>query len=214
MKRKLWTFGDSFTESFSDNDALWVSKYVQWKGYVPKVYPQIISEEFDLELKNMAKGGWDNYSIFESICNSAKYIGSDDIIIVGWSSTTRFRLVNNYGKWKPIIPNFDRNDKLLDDISKSTIDEILVNRQSSLYANEVKSWINLLDYTFKSNTIIHWSPLDRMATKNFYDTIALESIKLETNGEINDGHFSEKGHIQISNILMSMIRDNRKMNII
>jgi len=68
MKRTLWTYGDSFTESMNTaTGALWVDEYVGWKGYIPKVYGEIISDNMGMELVNLGKGGSDNYSIFQSV---------------------------------------------------------------------------------------------------------------------------------------------------
>jgi hypothetical protein len=207
MKKTLWTFGDSFTESLSDNNADWVQKYIEWKGYIPKVYGEVMAERMEIKLVNMGKGGSDNYSIFQSICDSVHNIKSDDIILVGWSSTTRFRLVNKLNSWKHIIPNFDRNQRTLENISQSTIDEILVNRTHNLYIEEVRSWLKLLNYTFSNNTIIHWSALEYTAAHNYFRN--LPTIRLETNGEIDDNHYCEEGHIQLANEFMKMLSENR-----
>ena len=212
MKRTLWTFGDSFTESLSDNKADWVQKYIEWKGYIPKVYCEVMAERMEIELVNMGKGGSDNYSIFQSICDSVHNIKSDDIILVGWSSTTRFRLVNKLNSWKHIIPNFDRNQRTLENISQSTIDEILVNRTHNLYIEEVRSWLKLLNYTFSNNTIIHWSALEYTAVHNYFRN--LPTIRLETNGEIDDNHYCEEGHIQLANEFMKMLSENRTRRLI
>ena len=68
MKKTLWTFGDSFTESFGTTKGRnWIDNYIDWKGYVPKVYGEIISDEMGFELVNLGKGGSDNYSIFQNI---------------------------------------------------------------------------------------------------------------------------------------------------
>lgn len=212
MKKTLWTFGDSFTESLSDNKADWVQKYIEWKGYIPKVYGEVMAERMEIKLVNMGKGGSDNYSIFQSICDSVHNIKSDDIILVGWSSTTRFRLVDKWDEWKHIIPNFDRNQRTLENISQSTIDEILVNRTHNLYIEEVRSWLKLLNYTFSNNTIIHWSALEYTAAHNYFRN--LPTIRLETNGEIDDNHYCEEGHIQLANEFMKMLSENRTRRLI
>ena len=63
----LWTFGDSMTAGYTEGSG-WADKYIEWKGYKPKIYPEIISDKLGMELKNLAKGGYDNYSIFETLC--------------------------------------------------------------------------------------------------------------------------------------------------
>ena len=212
MKRKLWTFGDSFTESFSDNKATWVERYCEWKRYTPKVYGEIISDKMGFQLMNLGKGGSDNYSIFQKICNSVDTIKSDDVIIIGWSSVTRFRLVNMYDMWKPIIPVYERNDANLANISQTTIDEIIVNRSHNLYFEEVHSWVKLLNFTFSNNILIHWSPFLGEHHHNYFRN--LTTIRRETNNDIDDGHYSEMGHIELANALMGMISEKRTKKII
>jgi len=212
MKRTIWTFGDSFTESFLDNTAPWVQSYCEWKGYTPKVYGEIISDRMGLQLVNLAKGGSDNYSIFQSICNSVNNINSDDIIIIGWSSVARFRLASKYDLWKPILPAYERNRVNLANISEMTVDEIMVNRTHKLYFEEVRSWQKLLDFTFSNNIIIHWSPFSGEHSPNYFKN--LTNIRRETNNDIDDGHYSEIGHIELSDALMSMISQNRTKKLI
>ena len=205
--RTLWTFGDSFTESFRDNKARWVDEYIDWKGYIPKVYGEVITNELELELVNLGKGGSDNYSIFQAVCDSVHRINSNDIIIIGWSYTVRFRLAANKNSWKPILPNSDTN---LKDISHTTISEILVNRDNELYKDEVRSWMKLLDYTFPNNVLIHWSWRDFIP--NYFGDIS--TIFDETNGLINDNHFGEEGHTQLAKRLIDMITNNQSRRLI
>ena len=213
MKKTLWTYGDSFTESLNTtNRALWVDEYVAWKGYIPRVYGEIISDEMGMELVNLGRGGSDNYSIFQSVCDSANLINSNDVIIIGWSSCTRFRLVDKWDNWKPIIPMFDRNIRNLEDVSNTTLEEVLINRTKTKYASEVHSWIKLLNITFPNNLIIHWSPLDRIVSKNYIGN--LTNITNETNEEIVNGHYGEVGHIQLANEFIRMIKSNTNMKLI
>ena len=213
MKRTLWTYGDSFTESMNTaTGALWVDEYVGWKGYTPKVYGEVISDEMGMELVNLGRGGSDNYSIFQSVCDSANLINSNDVIIIGWSSCTRFRLVDKWDNWKPIIPMFDRNIRNLEDVSNTTLEEVLINRTKTKYASEVHSWIKLLNIAFPNNLIIHWSPLDRIVSKNYIGN--LTNITKETNEEIVNGHYGEVGHIQLANEFIRMIKSNTNMKLI
>lgn len=207
--RTLWTFGDSFTESFNTNYE-WSNKYIQWKGYIPKVYGEVISDELELELVNLGKGSSDNYSIFQAVCDSVHRINSNDIIIIGWSDTIRFRLAYNQRSWQSILSNFDTKISLLKDVSHTTISEILVNRDNDLYKDEVHSWIKLLDYTFPNNLLIHWSW--REFTPNYFRNIS--TIIDETTGLINDIHFGEEGHNQLAKKLIDMITNNQSRRLI
>lgn len=203
----LWTFGDSFTDFFSDNTK-WGQKYLGWKTYKPKVYGEILSEELNFNLRNLGVGGYDNYSIFESFIDVVDEINSEDVLIFGWSNVTRFRLVNNNGIWKPIIPNYEDNIKNLENINEDTINQILVNRTNKLYENELNSFIKLINYTFKKNIIVHWSLFNKTINATYVGNI--ETIRKETNGEVDDGHYSENGQKELSKILMSLY--NKKKN--
>ena len=69
--KTLWTFGDSLTSPFNppDNDLNhWKHKYVKWKGYVPKVYSELITENLNINLMNLGCEGIDNSQIFENFC--------------------------------------------------------------------------------------------------------------------------------------------------
>jgi hypothetical protein len=205
--KTLWTFGDSFTERYTDKYN-WSQDYIKWKGYTPKVYGDIISDKLNIDLKNMAKVGSDNYTILERVCENVDKIKDDDLIIIGWSAPTRFRLVNqNETKWISIREsNKNEIDLFGKMISESTLQEILINRTALLYTNEVNNWIKLLNQTFKYNKIIQWSPF----IKNFNGIYLNEfnRIKNETNDELKDHHPSEMGHIELANRFVSIINKN------
>jgi hypothetical protein len=205
---RVWTFGDSNTDGFRSSD-LWARKYVEWKGYQPKSYGEIIAEKLDFELVNLGKGGSDNYTIFETFCGSIRRIKKNDIIIIGWSNPLRYRLVSDENYWKPILPFYTGNDKSLKNISINTINEILLNRNNKLYSIEVNHWIRLIDLAFKDNIVKHWTAFECDIAAIFIGQT--EKILDETNMEIEDFHISEKGHLELSEKLMSTIYKNKKL---
>jgi hypothetical protein len=202
--KTLWTFGDSFTEAFGDKYE-WSKSYIKWKGYRPKVYGEVIADRLGIDLKNIGQGGCDNYTILERVCENVDKIKDGDLIIIGWTSPIRFRLVGEDEKtWYSLIPNFNNNTDCFGKmISKSTLNEIFVNRDTKPYEHEVVHWIKLLNKTFKSNIITHWTPA--MHGTNLWNFGQYNRIVTETNGEVNDGHYSEMGHIELANILISII---------
>lgn len=222
--KTLWTFGDSLTDFFEPKDKIkhhWRHDYINWKGYIPKVYPEIVSEILNYKLMNTAVVGNSNQQIFEEICKMCNNIKDDDLIIVGWTNQERFRLVNKNGNWTNIFAHFRSKNKKetdslfisetidsLDSISKETIQQIMFNRSEILYKEELKNWINILNFTFK-NKIFHWSWDERL--KDSITVIPInkfESIKLETNGDVNDNHWSEYGQKQMSEFILNMIGHN------
>jgi hypothetical protein len=102
----------------------------------------------------------------------------------------KYPWADEYIKWKGYTPT-----------------EIMLNRNSLLYVNEVNNWIELLNRTFKCNKIIHWSPLMEGVDGMYLHL--LNRIKTETNEEVNDGHYGEKGHIELSNIFFEKIKSNK-----
>lgn len=224
MSQKLYIFGDSFSAGFSF-DSNWTNNYVNWKGYIPKGFGEIVSEKLNLELINLAENASDNYSILQKFCDNVNNIKKNDSVIIGWSSPLRFRLVSNnlknndwvqitglpnHNDWITILPNYDEfSTKKFDrtKISESTLTEILLNRDDIRYCNEVNSWIKLLNNVNKN--IIHWTPFDQRLNCMFLNKF--ETIFQETNGELNDWHFSEKGHQQSADLFINKFKDKNKI---
>ena len=207
MSQKLYIFGDSFSAGFSF-ESNWTNPYVNWKGYSPKGFGEIISQKLNLELINLAENASDNYSILQKFCDNEKNIKKNDLVIIGWSSPLRFRLVSK--DWITILPNHDKfSTKEIDKtkISESTLIEILLNRDDIRYCNEVNSWIKLLNNLDKN--IIHWTPFDQRLDCMFLNKF--ETIVTETNGKLNDWHFSENGHKQLSDLFINKFKSKNKI---
>ena len=207
MSQKLYIFGDSFSAGFSFASN-WTNPYVNWKGYSPKGFGEIISQKLNLELINLSENASDNYSILQKFCDNEKNIKKNDLVIIGWSSPLRFRLVSK--DWITILPNYDKfSTKEIDKtkISESTLIEILLNRDDVRYCNEVNSWIKLLNNLDKN--IIHWTPFDQRLDCMFLNKF--ETIVTETNGKLNDWHFSENGHKQLSDLFINKFKSKNKI---
>ena len=207
MSQKLYIFGDSFSAGFSF-ESNWTNNYVNWKGYTPQGFGEIVSQKLNLELINLSENASDNYSILQKFCDNEKNIKKNDLVIIGWSSPLRFRLVSK--DWITILPNYDKfSTKEIDKtkISESTLIEILLNRDDIRYCNEVNSWIKLLNNLDKN--IIHWTPFDQRLDCMFLNKF--ETIVTETNGKLNDWHFSENGHKQLSDLFINKFKSKNKI---
>jgi hypothetical protein len=193
-KASLWVFGDSFSTPYDRMEFLHCSEYVQWKGYTPLIYPQILSQKFNLPLHIHSRGGWDNYSIFEAFCNQSQWISEDDIVIIGWTGSMRFRLWND--GWISHTPQSCSND-----LEKG----ILLNRLEgeSGYSTEVDSWIRLIKNRFPS---FHFSTNPQSSVSETLKFRGIQTIGEETSNEVEDGHPSEAGHQQLAAELSRIIR--------
>lgn len=201
---KLWTFGDSFSQPFLE----WSDEYLKWKGYTPKVYGEIVSQRLGMEYNNIAKIGNSNYDIFESICKNIHLINKEDVVVIGWSNVLRFRLANTHKDiWQGFQPDtwdsLNDSNNLFSNLSKNTIDEILYNRSNSdLYKKELLNWITLLEHTLKDNPVINWTWSKWEWEMGGFD---YETIWGETDGTIRDLHWSENGHYEFSDWIISKI---------
>jgi hypothetical protein len=199
----LWTFGDSFTESYNPKN-WWSGKYIEWKGYVPKVYGEVIAEELGYNLINKGLSGSSNQTILETICNHIDEINPNDIVIIGWSSPIRFRIVDEYDKWQHMIPSMPFDFDKIGNVSANSIIEVLDNRCHRKYCKEVNSWIKLINKSLPKSNIIHWKY--HIEKINAYTIPDLETINNETHGVIRDGHYSEKGQLEVANKLIHILK--------
>jgi hypothetical protein len=195
MYNTLWSFGDSYTEGFSPH---WAKKYIEWKGYKPSNFSDLLCKDMHFFLRNLGSGGSDNYSIFDEICKNIDQIKENDFVIIGWSNPIRFRLATKSDTWASIRPGDDHNTDLFDHLSKESIDEILVNRESYLFAHEVDSWIKIINKALPNNDVIHWTPFGGAITK--CEFIRCQTVSEETNLQVDDGHYGENGHRELFEI--------------
>lgn len=216
---KLWIFGDSHSEPFSKVENMWWKRdYINWKGYTPKYYGDFIFDDLNLLVENNAIGGSDNHTIFESVIPFFKKIGSSDIIIIGWSNTMRFRIINKMGHFNTIRPS--SIDKVISinkvqpylDFSEESLKEMILNRDSLNYITETNNFIETFNFIFRKNKIIHWSPFmqhDQGLSTTVLTPNNLVTIKDETNMTILDSHFSEDSHKLLADIFLKEIKNTK-----
>jgi len=200
----VWTFGDSYTASYNPK-YIWSNKYINWKGYQPKVHADFIGEFLNMDVKNVAVGGIDNYTIFESFCKNVKQIKENDILVFGWSGLHRFRLPNKNREWFTVLINTLSEEEIkLENIdySYNTIKEIILNRDHELYVDEVNWWIYMIEHVMKPRRCVFWSPFKPTGKLKVLNFGEIETIKTETNGLINDTHYSENGQKKLAELII------------
>jgi len=109
--RTLWIFGDSFSESWEgvlqrrESHGQW--QYTDWLGRKPHHFSETIKEivnntvdnpqnqqtEKITHIRNYGLGGFDNYSILETIGHHIPEIKKNDMVMIGWSAMTRWRFL-------------------------------------------------------------------------------------------------------------------------
>jgi hypothetical protein len=178
----------------------------------------------DMKVEQRGIGGADNFTIFDAIIHNLNdnNISTGDIVIIGWSHPSRFRLEKN-NKWltihnpQPIGGNLPINliesYKFMD---INTLEQIRANRLSPLYWDEVINWSRLLKIAFKLKGIkfLFWSPFvlgkdntlkKQLLPDDWYIGTDIDRLHNETNRIIDDSHFSETGHKKLADILYQKI---------
>jgi hypothetical protein len=224
----LWIFGDSFSSDFDYNNLHQNHKtYMEIMGinHIP-VWGTVIGEKLGLQVKNLAKGGSSNYQIFQDYCDSCHLIQSNDIVIVGWGLIDKFRISNNNS-----VVNIHPNDtRDYDNISKSTLDEIIKNRREiyngiDIWAGEVRGWeramISMSEN--KNYKIYFWSTEEDRLMKqddkknylcsesdksliHYLRDLGCLSMSQETNDVVGDSHFGLQGHNKQAEIFYNEIK--------
>lgn len=210
--KTIWYFGDSNTEIYNPQYK-WVKDYIDWKGYTPKHWTEVLSERMSLPFNNLGKGGCDNYTIFDTLINNLNRISDNDIVIIGWTIPIRARIANlDTNEWITIVPMGKPNLKC---ISNNAIWEMVSLRDSELYTNEVLGWQKIIKRALSNNKVIFWSYFPEFSNKGLIDykywlgKTELLSIKDETNGMVSDGHFGEVGNMIISDVMFNEL--NKKL---
>lgn len=214
MKKKLWVFGDSNAEGYNLSFP-WAQTYVDYLGYKPKYWDEILNEELDTELHNCAQGGTDNYTIFDSIIEQMNNISDGDIVVIFWTTPLRTRMPHPHAKNKylTILPEYGFS---FDEISDRTVQEILISRDNKLCIKEVMGWCKLLRRVFQNNKLVFVSPFTEfnseqgIITPNWWkEHSMIMIISSATFNALPDGHFSEQGCVVIADLLKKYILEER-----
>jgi hypothetical protein len=200
---KLYVFGCSYSALYGvkqlNNPT--INAYYKFRGdSFPQTWSEILSKDLNLELVNLADWGSDNYSIFENFCKVVDDIKEDDIVIIGWTEVTRFRLFSEKSNSFKYINVWDIKKNLdLINVSEEVIKEIIVNRDNQRWSKEVYNWMGVINRLSKSIgfKMHHWSffiDFPDLYIINDILQLGAKTIGHETNDEIPDWHFGEKGH--------------------
>ena len=217
--KQIWYFGDSFTAGYN-SDYVWVNEYIKWKGYKPKHFTELFAEKMALPYTNLGLGGCDNYTIFKTLSDTIEKIGDDDVVVIGWSTTTRGRIVNlDNNEWLTINSHHNTNLKC---ISTNAILELVSLRDSPLKVEEVLDWQKIIKRALKTNKVVFWSFFSEFNNCNIMDSLYWKSypissnisIRDETNGIVSDLHLSEIGNVILADSMWDYVHYKQRTPII
>lgn len=212
MKKKLWIFGDSFSVPFKK--VADVHPYIPYKGYLPKIHADIISEKLDMEIVDMSRGGSSNYDIFHTYIKCMHEINENDIVIFGWTQIIRFRIASKRNDFYDVIIAVVEHMKDLVDIPSKSLWDITVNRSNnSIYYDELCDFIKIIKQSNPKCKILHWTWVEPIFKddfeNNFYNLLIpfkkYKMIKEETNNDIDDFHYGEHAHSELAEDLLKFL---------
>ena len=186
MMNTLYTFGCSFTENFDPFIKYsgttrydYIMKY--HNGKIPKSWPQIMSEQLNMELRN--HGGMDgitgktgmegncNFSIFNNVCMASKDFQRGDIVIIEWTHMERFKWADHdTNRITTITPN-----QIPIEYDKNVIESIFVNRTHVLWIEEL----------FKYQILIN-KLADSIGLRVYYWTVDKKIIEYKVKDSLNN----------------------------
>jgi len=222
MKNKLYIFGCSYSSLFGYSGI--TTDYKDYLGQWPKHWSEILSENLNLELVNLATGGNSNDGIFDDFCKHIDKINSGDIVIIGWSYITRIRVVE-HNEWVSMSPGY-----MSVAISQKTLSEMCVNRNHPLFEDELHNREFLIqEYAkLKGITLFLWNagfPFKHQPNYLLNDLLEMEydsfvgvvrrhggnTIEEETNNIIKDIHLGRDGNIVQAELFYSEIKSKLKL---
>ncbi len=201
---KLWGFGDSFSTPFwYQTGVSYKIKYSNFKGYTPKIATEFIAKELQCEFVWKCKSPHDNESIVESIIDNIENIKEEDVIIVGWAPIHRTRFIDTENNvWNFYNLNDNNCKRFPNHIEGKSLEEFSLNRNHFLQVDYIKKLQKLITLAVPTKKIFFWS----WGYINSF--LECETIFDETEGKVNDKHWSENGHKTFANYFMENYKKN------
>jgi hypothetical protein len=198
----IYIIGDSFSEDTQKKDRTnYIDRYFEYKGRDIKFYHDLLSDHFNKPITNLSVGGTCNESILIEFMKIYPLIKSNDIIVLGWTDITRFSTISLNQEWSSSIHEHSP-------LSKQTLDEVKIMRTHDLFKKRLLDILDFIDILIpKDITIIHWTWTPNGPWLNPY------TIKYETNGEIDDNHYSELGHIYLFDKMIKELEVTNRVRI-
>lgn len=207
----LHIFGDSYSVDWKQvkEKVPWTNqaKYYRWLGKTPEHFSNLIKDEFKLnKIHNYAIGGFDNYSILETIGKFIHKIKKDDYVCIGWSDISRYRIIYNDKKqWVRLLSgNHTIPAKYKEVVPKEFLYQC-VDRDCDLTLKEIGLWQNILKKSLPKNTI-YWSPF-RIESES-YATPNFNFSKISDECDIDDAHMGSNGMLEVGEWLVELFKDN------
>jgi lysophospholipase L1-like esterase len=216
----LWTFGDSFTAGWGCTPEFEYYKKYYKEG--DKLWTELLADEMGLPLLNIGKNAASNDYIIDSIILNWKKIKKNDFVVIGKTFTHRFDIpikkeftsifdipVSIENRWVTILDKFSLDNGY--NLFNKEEFETIVNFNYLFAANPLYKERQDLRYDFlvkqlkeKNIKVYLWDVLSHAKLK-------FNTIQMDTNNELIDGHFSFKGHVEFYKWISKKIKNENKI---
>lgn len=196
-KPTIWFFGCSMTFGLGCHEG--DEYYEKYRKPGDEIWTKMVAGYMGYNEKNMGIPGCGNIEILRCILDNKNEIKNEDIVIVGTTDGSRvqsFRTVNSVvvpialNHW--MIDGFPREENGLDEDFIISIKDYMVNCRLKFNDEHM-----IYDRGLMESVISIINPKDTL----FWGTDIwnnFETIAIHTNKEIFDGHWSFKGHKQMT----------------
>lgn len=219
MKNTLWTFGDSMTFGHGCNE-LCVSEtkqeYLPYKKKGDDVWSNHLGKLLNYNVKNLGKNGASNDYIFDSIIDNFDEIDNGDVVIINMTLHGRIEVpIGN--ETLNVLSTYENALKIIgegkSEEEKEKI-EAVINFQYYFSNHQFYKERHRKRFKFIEDRILKEKKLRFFYIWSLEDDDKIyrsfTTIKDETNGKINDTHFSFKGHLNFAHYLYSLM-DGKKL---
>jgi hypothetical protein len=205
----LWAFGDSFTAGWGCTPQFEYYKKYYKEG--DKLWVDLLANEMGLTLSNIGKNAASNDYIIDSIILNWKKIKENDFVVIGKTFTSRFDIpVSIENRWVTILDKFSLDNGY--NLFNKEEFETIVNFNYLFAANPLYKERQDLRYDFlvkeleqKQVKVYLWDIISSHAKLKF------NTIQMDTNNELIDGHFSFKGHVEFYKWISKKIKNENKI---
>jgi|TARA_B110000261_G_C13043949_1_gene341462 hypothetical protein len=205
-KNTCWFFGDSFTRGNGchPNHEYYKSSYT----HGCERWTTTISKTLDMTEVNTAMGGESNLGILNSLISNIKNIKKGDCVILGDTRPVRVSSFDDSGTRINIIndPHFNYtqgNSKYIFDY----IYHEIVPKEDMYLEFYQKMFKELLDELKRRGVhTYYWKHTDIWFPTNMFNTITED-----TNGVIQNLHWSWKGHTQMTEFILTNIENSNPL---
>jgi hypothetical protein len=214
---KIWGFGDSFTFGHGCRPDGPLSEYYHnYKKSEDKIWLDWLGNYMDMRPVNVGECACSNDTIFDRIIENWNNIQKKDIVFIGTTFSHRFDIpLNNklctflwlqkYWVENSALPKYYN-------VTKEQIETVINFKyhfsDHELYKVRQLKRFSFLEQMFKEKEIkyLTWS------VEEYTRLNSIETITKDTDGLINDNHWSFKGHKDFADIIYKKVTNN--LNII